>query len=62
MNDDERDELLIRLDTKMDTVGDRLNDHGKRIRILEGAAKMATGALAIVGVVAGWFKISARVQ
>lgn len=53
---------ITRLEVKMDTVGERMNDHGQRLRFLEGLAKTATGALAIVGVVVGWMKISVRVQ
>ena len=35
MTDDERDELLIRMDAKMETVAGRLDDHGRRLKALE---------------------------
>jgi hypothetical protein len=53
---------IVRLETKMDTVGERMNDHGKRLRVLEGFAKTATGAIAIIGFVVGWFKVTASVK
>lgn len=69
MNDDERNELLIRMDErgrrmeeKQDDFHARINDHGRRIRVLEGSAKIATGALTIIGLVAGWFRVTAKVQ
>lgn len=55
-------EILISLAIGQRTDRERLNDHGKRLRVLEGLAKTATGALAIVGIVGGWFKISASVK
>ena len=55
-------EILIIVATEQATIQERLNDHGQRLRFLEGLAKTATGALAIVGVVVGWMKISVRVQ
>lgn len=55
-------EILIIVATDMAVVQGRLNDHGQRLRFLEGMAKTASGALAIVGVVVGWMKISVRVQ
>lgn len=55
-------EILIIVATDMTTVQGRLNDHGKRLRFLEGLAKTATGAIAIVGIVVGWMKINVRVQ
>ena len=69
MTDDEKNELLIRMDErgrrmeeKQDDFHARINDHGKRLRVLEGLAKTATGALAIIGLVAGWFRVTAKVQ
>lgn len=53
---------ITRLEVKMDTVGERMNDHGQRLRVLEGLAKTAMGALAILGVVGGWFKVSASIK
>ena len=55
-------EILISVAIGQRTDRERLNDHGRRLRVLEGLAKTATGAITIIGAVAGWFKISAKVQ
>lgn len=55
-------EILILLASQQKTVVGRLNDHGQRLRVLEGFAKTATGAIAIIGIVVGWFKVSASVK
>ena len=55
-------EILVLLAHGQKTTNTRLNNHGERIKILEGVAKMATGAIAIVSIVAGWFKIQANVK
>lgn len=55
-------EILITLATQFTTSQERLNDHGKRIRVLEGLAKTATGLGIAAGVVIGWFRISAKIQ
>lgn len=54
-------EILIIVATEQNTIQGRLHDHGKRLRVLEGLAKTATGAMAVIGLVAGWFRISAKV-
>lgn len=54
-------EILVLVASSQNNFKDRLNDHGKRIRVLEGVAKTATGAVAIIGIVVGWFKIQAKV-
>jgi hypothetical protein len=55
-------EILVLLASNQKTVHGRLNDHGQRLRFLEGVAKTATGAAAVVGFVIGWFKINASVK
>lgn len=48
-------EAIIRLETKMDTVGERMNDHGKRIKAVERVAVIASvfwGGICVVGYVA----------
>ena len=54
-------EILIIVATEQTTIQGRLNDHGKRLKALEWSVGTATGAAAIIGIVVGWFKISARV-
>ena len=53
-------EILIVVATEQSSIQERLGDHGKRLRVLERFAGTATGAAAIIGIVMGWFKISAR--
>lgn len=36
-------ELLIRIDERMETATSRLDDHGRRLRVLERTATIATG-------------------
>lgn len=55
-------EILVLLAHGQKTTNHRLNDHGDRLKILEGLAKTATGALGIVGLVAGWFRVQAHVK
>lgn len=55
-------EILIVVATEQATIQERLNDHGQRLRVLEGLAKTALGALSIIGIVGGWFKVSASIK
>jgi hypothetical protein len=50
-------EILIVVATEQNTIQQRLNDHGKRLRVLEGLAKTATGLGIAAGVVVGWIKL-----
>lgn len=61
MDNGERDELLIRLDTKLDTALERLNDHGSRLRALEMFRNWATGAGAVAALVVGAMKLNLTV-
>lgn len=55
-------EILIVVATEQSTIQSRLNDHGKRIRVLEGLAKTISGMGIVAAIVAGWFKVNAKVQ
>lgn len=65
MTEDQKNELLIRIDERTARMekshGDRLNDHALRLRVLEGVAKTATVlgaiALAAAGAATKWIKI-----
>ncbi len=47
--DREDRERLIRIDERTENILKRLDDHGKRIRGLERARLIATGALGVAG-------------
>lgn len=55
-------ELLIRLDVKMDTALERLNNHGTRIRALEQWRWVTGGGLAAVGIFVGWLKLKIKIN
>ena len=60
MEQEDRD-MLIRIDQRTETIVERLNDHGKRIRALETWKNTALGvclaAGATLGVAAKWIKL-----
>jgi hypothetical protein len=55
-------EILIIVATEQHTIQQRINDHGQRLRVLEGFAKTAAGAVAIASVIVGWFKVEAHIK
>ena len=55
-------DLLIRIDERVAQIQDRLNDHGRRLRLLERSGAVAAGASAILAVVAGWMKVKVTIQ
>ena len=54
MNQDERDELLIRMDENIKGVRKVVGDHEERLRGLERVKWMLWGAWAVVSALFGW--------
>jgi hypothetical protein len=48
-------DLLIRIDSKLDNIVEKLDDHEDRIRDVEGNLLKVLGVGTLAGFIAGWF-------
>ncbi len=55
MNDAERDELLIRVDTRVEAIHTTTQDQETRIRSLEKSSNLLAGAVAVLASLKAYF-------